>query len=83
MIIRVKKTIRDSWFIRSPPLLDRPDHHAPDLEIVVRINSYGLVVPIGRTQLDISLLTMRQVEILDGELLVDVGDYHVAIIRLD
>ena len=31
------------------PLLDRPDHHPPNLEIIVGINPDGLEVAIGRS----------------------------------
>ena len=64
------------------PLLDCPNHDAPDFEVVVFINSDGLEVAIGGTELDVALAAVGEVEVLDGELVVEEGDDDVTIPRL-
>ena len=64
------------------PLLDCPNHDAPDFEVVVFVNSDGLEVAIGGTELDVALAAVGEVEVLDGELVVEEGDDDVTIPRL-
>ena len=64
------------------PLLDCPNHDAPDFEVVIFINSDWLEVAIGGTELDVALAAVGEVEVLDGELVVEEGDDDVTIPRL-
>ena len=62
-----------------PPRLYRPHYYAPDFKGVALIYSDGVVFLVGRAQFYVSVLTVFQVKVFYGKLIIDVSYYHITV----
>ena len=60
---------------------DKVDDYAPHLKVIASLYLEHGIVRIGRSQFNIPLALMRQVEVLDGKLTVPVGHDDGAVMR--
>lgn len=59
--------------------MDGPDDDAPDFEIVRIVDADGMVFGVGGAEFDVAVVFVAEVEVFDGELVVDESDDDIAV----
>lgn len=81
-VVAVDDGVHKGWLVFSP-VFDGPNNDAPDFKVVVGIDADGLEVFVGGSQLYVSVVSVAEVEVFDGEFFVDVCHDDVAVLCFD